>query len=331
MLSKRILMAAVFVCFAMYPHTSPAPLVYTPGVGWSYESVSEGGSWRRERAKEQLEAGRNAFEEGKYSVAVKATKRTVKQWPLSDYAPEAQYWLGRALEEKGQDERAFAAYQTLIEKYPKYGLYDEVLSRQFAIANRFLNGQWFKLWGVIPFFSNMEKTVELYRSVIKNGPYSPVAPEAQMSIGSAWENKKEYAEAVKAYALAADRYHDRKDVAPDAIYKAALAYNAQAETAEYDQGVADEAINTFSDFAILYPNDPRVEEAREYIVKLRTEQARGNFKIAKFYEKRKRWDGALIYYNEVILKDGESELATTARSRIARIRDMKRNLEAKAN
>ena len=331
MLSKRLLLAAALLALVFHPNTAPAPFVYTPGVGWSYESVSEGGSWKRERAKEQLEVARNSYEEEKYGTAIKAAKRTVKEWPLSDYAPEAQYWLGRALEAKKQDEKAFKAYQQLIEKFPRHDRYDEVLARQFGIANRFLAGQWFKLWGYVPFFSSMEKTAGLYRDIIKNGPYSEVAPEAQMNIGAAWEKKNEYSEAVRAYSLAADRYRDRKDVAPDAIYKAAMAYNKQAETAEYDQGVADEAINTFSDFIILFPNDPRVDEARQHIEDLRAEQAKGSYMIARFYEKRKRWDGALIYYNEVLLKDSESELAATARERITRIREMKREIEARAN
>jgi len=46
------------------------------------------------------------------------------------------------------------------------------------------------------------------------------------------------------------------------------------------------------------------------------EQARGSFEIARFYEKKRRWDGALIYYNEVLIKDPNSKYATEARERI---------------
>jgi len=49
---------------------------------------------------------------------------------------------------------------------------------------------------------------------------------------------------------------------------------------------------------------------------LKTEQARGSFEIARFYEKKHRWDGALIYYNEVLIKDPNSKYATEARERI---------------
>ena len=54
----------------------------------------------------------------------------------------------------------------------------------------------------------------------------------------------------------------------------------------------------------------------DYISDLRREQARGNFDTAVFYEGKKKWAGALVYYNEVLLKDPESPYAKRARERI---------------
>src|SRR4030095_13436298 len=104
----------------------------------------------------------------------------------------------------------------LIVEYPKLTNYDEVVQRQFVIANRFLAGEWFKLWDFIPFFPSMDKTIKLYEQVIKNGPYSDVAPAAQLNIAASYEKGKvvgvtvpKYPEAAKAYERAADRYADR--------------------------------------------------------------------------------------------------------------------------
>ena len=47
------------------------------------------------------------------------------------------------------------------------------------------------------------------------------------------------------------------------------------------------------------------------------EQARGSFETAKFYEKRKKWEAARIYYNDVLNKDPGSSYADEARVRIA--------------
>ena len=66
----------------------------------------------------------------------------------------------------------------------------------------------------------------------------------------------------------------------------------------------------------LYPNEARVADAQNRIAALKREQARGNFQTAKFYEKYRKWKGALVYYNEVVLQDPESTYATEAKVRI---------------
>ena len=306
----------ILFCLLAFPSISPAPLIFRPGEGWVYERPGKEGQWSRTRAKDQLDVAQKAFDEREYGTALKAARRVVKVWPLSDYAPQAQYLMARCYEAKRQDERAFKQYQLLLEKYPKVTNYDEVLQRQQEIAGRYLAGQWFKLWGYIPAFPSMEKTSEMYEKIIKNGPYSSVAPLSQMSIGSAREKQKEYQLAVRAYETAADRYADKPEISADALFKAGLTYHKQAREAEYDQNAAAQAIATFTDFITLFPNDARVAEAEKLIASMRYEQARGSFEIAKFYEKNKRYDGALVYYNEVVLKDPESSMAVLSKLRI---------------
>jgi len=310
----------IAACVCSFPQRASAPLIYQPGEGWTYEPVGSEGKWRRARAKDQLEVAQAAFDNKDYSPALKAARHVVRQWPLSDYAPQAQYLMGRCYEAKKQDEKAFREYQKLIEKYPKNQNSEEILRRQYEIAKRFLDGQWFKLWGYIPFFPSMEKTADMFQKIVNNGPYSDVAPQAQLRIGAAREKKKDYAAAVKAYELAVDRYNDRQEIAADAFYRAGMAYDKQALKAEYDQSTAGHAIATFTDFMTLYPNDPRVAEVKKVIAGLKTEQARGSYQIARYYEKHKRWNGALIYYNEVLLQDPASQYAAEARQRIGELK-----------
>jgi outer membrane protein assembly factor BamD len=311
-----------------FPFRAPAPLVYRPGEGWTYEPVGSEGKWQRTRAKDQMDVAQAAFDKKDYGTALRAARRVARVWPLSDYAPQAQYLAGRCYEAKGKDEKAFKEYQKILEKNPKVNNYAEILQRQYDIANKFLAGKWFKLWGYIPIFPSMERTAEMYAKIVRNGPYSDIAPQAQLQIGTANEKKKtlgfkspDYPAAAKAYELAADRYHDRPQVASEALYRAGMAHTQQARTAEYDQSAAGQAIATFTDFMTLYPNDPRVPEAQKIITSLRSEQARGNFQIAKFYEKYHKWGGAMVYYNEVLLQDPNSQYATEAKQRIDALKE----------
>jgi outer membrane protein assembly factor BamD len=306
----------LFIVVVLMPSRSPAPLIYVPGEGWYYENYGETGKWQRTRAKDQIEVAEQSFTNKNYTVTMHAAHRVLRVWPLSDYAPRAEYLVGRCLEVKRKDEAAFNAYQQIIEKYPKSGQYNEVLWRQYEIANRFLGGEWFKLWNLIPLYPSMDETAKLYDKIVKSGPYSEVAPHAQLRIGAAREKQHDFADAVKAYETAADRYHDQPTIAADAMYRTGLAWEKQADTAEYDQGAAAQAIGAYTDFITFYPDDKRVADVQKSITKLKAEQVRGNFEIAKFYEKSHKWAGAVVYYNAVLQLDANSPLAAQARQRI---------------
>ena len=309
----------VLVLLLAFPFRSPAPFIYRPDTGWTYEPYGSEGKWRKSTAKEQLDLAQAAFDKKDYSLALSASRYLVKHWDLSDYAPQAQYLVGRCYEARGQDERAFKEYQKLLEKQPKIVDYQEILQRQFEIASRYLAGKWFRAFGYIPLYPSMERTAEMFDKIVRTGPYSDVAPQAQLKIGAAREKQKHFELAAKAYELAADRYHDRPKVASEALFRAGLAYHKQAQTAEYDQSAAGQAIAIFSDFIELYPNDARVPEAQKIITALKHEQARGSFATAQFYEKYKRWRGARLYYSEVVQlsqHEPDSALATQAKQRI---------------
>lgn len=309
--------ALVLACLMALPHRCPAPIIYRAGEGWTYEPVgSDSGKWLRKRAKDQLEVAQEAFKSEDYRLALRAARRVVKVWPLSDHAGEAQYLIGRSYEARGMDERAFKEYQAALTKFPKLASYDEILQRQFAIANRFLDGQWFKLWNVIPFFPSMDKTAKLFGSISTNGPFHETGPKALMSIGTAREKQSNYAEAVKAYERAADRYYDREEISAEAQYRAGMAWFRQAKKADYDQSIAGSSIATFQDFAALHPKDERIPQTQELIAQMRTEQARGAYATGRYYERKKRYQGAVVYYNESLLKDPNSPYAEAARRKL---------------
>ncbi|MDB6057667.1 MAG: repeat containing protein [Verrucomicrobiales bacterium] len=309
--------ALLLLALIAFPFRSPAPLIYRQGEGFTYEwPGEEKGKWQRESAREQLQVAQDAFDKKNYRLAMKAAKRTVKLRKLSDFAPQAQYLIGRCYEVQHKDEKAFKAYQEVLEKYPKFTNYQDVQQRQFDIAVRFLNGQFYRLFGYVPLYRSWDKTAGLFDKVVKNGPYSPIAPQAQMDIGAAREKQGEFPLAVKAYERAADRYADQRQVAADATFKAGLAYQKEARTADYDQSVSGRAIATFTDFMALYEDDPRVPDAQRRIASLKSEAALGNFRIAQYYEKGNKLEAARIYYNSAYAIDPTSSMGIQARRRI---------------
>ena len=239
--------------------------------------------------------------------------------------------LAQALEKRGDDERAFSEYQNLLLLYPQNVDFEEVQARQFDIATRFLSGQRYKLWGRIPLYRSMSKTTAMFQNIVNIGPFSSVAPEAQMNIGQAWvkkargfqisqnERHKNYRHAVEAFSKVADKYHDRPEIAAEGLFAAAAAYQRQSLDSEYDQGVTEKAIDSYSDFIALYPNEEKVAAAREQIKAMKVEQARGSLKIARYYEKKGKLAGANVYYNEVKDLAPGTDYAEVALQKIAEL------------
>jgi tetratricopeptide (TPR) repeat protein len=107
----------VMTCLWIGVMNCPAPLIYRPGEGWTYEAVGAGAAWQRKRAKDQLIVAQEAFDAGQYRLALKAAKHTTKTWPLSDSSGRAQYLIGRCYEARKMDERAFKEYQKALKEY----------------------------------------------------------------------------------------------------------------------------------------------------------------------------------------------------------------------
>jgi outer membrane protein assembly factor BamD (BamD/ComL family) len=59
-----------------------------------------------------------------------------------------------------------------------------------------------------------------------------------------------------------------------------------------------------------------VPDAQRRIASLKTEEARGNYRIAQYYEKGNKLEAARIYYNAAYAIDSTSPMGIQARQRI---------------
>lgn len=297
------------LCLA-WPQVSPAPLIYRPGSGWE-----TGGEGELEaNSKAQLEKAIKYEKEKNYEMAAGAYRALVKTWPLSPNAAEAQYHFALCLLELGDPMKAYKEFQKTIESYPDTVYFNDILQKQYEIGNMFLAGERLKVW-TIPTFPSMDKTVEIYETVIKNGPYSDIAPLAQMKIGFAREKQKNYKAAVEAYENLIRKY-PKSDLIDDAQFQIGFTQMKAAREADYDQTATRRAITAFQDYLTRYPKSEKVEQAQTNINNLRAEQARGLYNIARYYDYKNESTSALIYYNEVIQKYPESELAVRSKERV---------------
>ena len=311
------------VCVAvfLFPFRSPAPLIYRPGEGWSYESPSgKAADWRKLRAKDQLDVAQAAFDKKDYKLAMKAALRVVTSLAAVRLrAPGPISGWAAATRSASRMRRLSRPTMSCWRKYPKMQMPRKSRPANSPSPTASSPGNGSSFLAISRSSPPWTRRRRCIGDIVRFGPYGPYGPAAQMNIGAAREKQKDYALAVQAYEVAADRYSAQPEVAATALYKAALAWSKQARKADYDQSAASQAILSFNDFMVLYPQDPRMPEAQQIIATLKMEQARGDFSTAEYYEKSKHWAAAQIYYNSVRASVRGAPLADEATRRIEAI------------
>jgi len=310
----RIIVCCALAFFMAVP-VAQAGLVWRPGEGWSDES---GGDVSASSSRDQLEMAHKLEAQGQRDDALKAYKNLLRRWPLSFFAPEAQFRVGKILEEEADFYTAFQSFQKMVQKYPSSTYFEQALGEQYRIANLYLAGEPQRIWK-IPVGPSMEKTVEMYERIIKNAPYGTYAAESQFKIGLAREQQRKYTEAIDSYQKVLDNYPG-SPVASNAQYQIGYAWMRASSNGDYDQGAAKKAVEAFQDFLVRYPTSDKAAQAQENIQHLGQKQTQGAFNIAKFYETQHDSRAAFIYYNEVVREDPNSPQAQQAKKRIQELR-----------
>ena len=314
----RFILPALLAVSALAP-LAHGSLVWRPGEGWSDES---GGDVSASSSRDELETAHKLEAQGQRDDALKAYKGLLRQWPLSFFAPEAQYRMGKIYEDEGDFAGAFQAFQKMVTKYPSSSYFEQALDEQYRIANLYLAGEPQRIWK-IPVGPSMDRTIEMYERVIKNAPYGVHAPECQFDIGRARENQRRFTDAVDSYQKVLDNY-PASSVASSAQYQIGYAWMNASQTGDYDMGAARKAVEAFQDYLVRYPTSDKADQAQENIQHLSQKQTKGAYDIAVFYERAHPPDkrAAFIYYNEVVREDPNSAEAQRAKKRIQELRPL---------
>ena len=267
---------------------------------------------------EQLEAGKQPFDQKNYSLAIKEFNKLVKNYPRSREAAEAQYYIGRSQEELGNYYDGFKAYQIVIDKYPFSERAAEIVDDQFSIAVNLMEGKYVhSKWAQVVTGGDYQ-VIEILRQVIKNAPYGKHAGEAQYKIGLYLKEKKLYQEARDEFEKTINDY-PKTEWAKAAKYQIALTDSMRGTDIQRDQQTTSTAVNEFKDFITEHPDTEFSDKAKKHMADLREKEAENNFLIAQFYVKQKNYKAAKVYYNEIV---NEYDDTTWAKKSLEKIQEL---------
>lgn len=247
--------------------------------------------------QEQFDFAKSLYEIKNYKDAEREFRKLLRRYPKSFEAAESQYYLGLIEEAQGNLYKAYQEYQKVIDKYPFSERIQEIIEREYKIAERFMLGEKRKALGMSLPVEN--PAIEIFSKVVENSTYGPLAAAAQYKLGLVLKGLLRYYEAEEAFNKVISNYPD-SDWSEAAKFQIATCRAAVSRGPDYDQGAAKEAKEKFEEFVKVHPDAALSEEAEQYIEQLREKEAESNYNIGRFYEKQKAYEAAKVYYNDTI-------------------------------
>lgn len=312
MLKKSAFVAITVLFVSMFSSPLYAPWIWTPENGWMNQK-----DMVKETPKVQWEYAQSLERQGKYNNAIHAYKSLIKAYPTSPYAAQAQLKAAECYEHEGFYYEAFQAYQKLLENYPKEIDYDDILKRQYRIGDAFIRGKKAMLWR-FPIVPAVDKGIEIQQTIVKNAPYSPISPQAQFNVGTAYKRLGKYTEAIDAYNKIVTDYKDTTWY-EEALFQVGWCNYKKSRGFSYDQMAAKEAVAYFQRFVKEFPQSKHTAKVSQLLDELSGRQAKGILEIAHFYDNHDYKEAAIMYYKEVTDKFPDTPESKEAEKQLKRL------------
>lgn len=284
-------------------------------------------SLQRDGESEALEAmrrGDDLLAAGHLSKALDAYRSVNRRFPFSNLAPEALKKRGIVYLKQHRFQSAFNCFQRIVDKYPNYENFLEILQLEFDTAQALMDGKRHYFWGKIPGFKDRGSALRFFQKIVDQAPYGDIAPKALMNIAHLGMRIREPEKSIEALERVIDEYSN-SPFASEAQLLLAKVRRKMVIGPAYDQRATEEAVNCYREFLILYPDSPQVPDAEQGLEEARDLLAASKLNMGNFYyHRRQNPRAALMYYQEVLSIAPESQAAKCAQESIARIKSGKR-------
>ncbi|HRZ87400.1 MAG TPA: outer membrane protein assembly factor BamD, partial [bacterium] len=202
----------------------------------------------------------------------------------------------------------------VIDNYPSYKRFIEIVEREYRIGNLYLAGEKASIAGM-KILPGKDKAIEVFEHIVRSAPFSSYAPRAQFNVGEAYRSIKRYSEAIPEYQKVVNNYPE-SELVVEASYQACMCGYLRSSEAPYDQTATNIAVGSMKDFLAKYPRSRKAPDVRAKLTSLVERRASKSYDIAKFYDKEGSDEAAIIYYQDVINENPGTQMAIAAEKRI---------------
>lgn len=291
-----------------------------------------GGGPNEEVALAAFDEGRRLMKEEKFALAAAQFKRAARRWPDSGLEEDALFWRAEAKFFQDRYADAAARYDSLLAKFPNSRHLDVVSERRFAMGDHWMqrhdeHGRWPIVPNVLekeePLFDTKGRAINLYESIVETDSTGPLADDALMRMANAYFTSQRYDDAVDYYDMLR-RQFPKSPHQFDALRLAVQCELRRYEGPRYDGQALDRAEQYHEQLLVQFPD--RIQETAGEEERLqqigsviKSEIARRDLETADYYDRRKYYGSARLYYEDLATEHAGTPVADDARRRLQEI------------
>jgi len=160
-----------------------------------------------------------------------------------------------------------------------------------------------------------DKAIDAFQEVLFGAPGADEAPMARFLMADAYYRKGDYVTAATEFTNFLERYRTHS-FAPSAALGVCRSMVAISPIVERDQTDTRRAHLSCSHAATDYEGTPQADSAQTLASRMWLKMARKLYLNGEFYYKRKLYDSALLYYQDVVDSYPDTEVAPRALQRM---------------
>jgi outer membrane protein assembly factor BamD len=146
---------------------------------------------------------------------------------------------------------------------------------------------------------NYAKTIEAFEKLRDWYPFSEYAIVAELRLGDAHYHRKEYEEAISAYEEF-ENLHPNNEAVPYVVYQIGRCYFDRRQAIDRDQGITQQAVQSFERLIRSYPDSSFSSKAKEHLRICNKNLAEHELYIGKFYYKMQHYKAALERFKTIL-------------------------------
>ena len=269
-----------------------------------------------QRIAEQTYAeGETLFRAQKFAEATKKFKEAASRWPDSRLQQDAMFYQAESEFYNRQYSEAVDAYEKLLENYPSSPHLDQVIRRQFEIAQYWeKHHQWQPHWATTPnlldetrpLFDTLGHALKTYENIRLNDPTGPLADDAIMASANSYFLRGRYGDADYQYELLRNEY-PRSEHQFEAHILGLQCKLRKYQGANYDETPLLEAKQLVKQLKVQFAGQLNSEErARQSEIEGPTQPAVGRTRLSHGQVLRKR---RALRQRQVLLRAADPRLS----------------------